>query len=61
LPLLEAYLGVVEAGECIDINRDTLCGWINAGKFQAYRIGNANKIDRSYLADWLEEREMAKK
>jgi hypothetical protein len=41
------------------INRDTLCDWINAGKFKAYRVGNANKIDRLYLADWLEARELA--
>jgi excisionase family DNA binding protein len=53
------YLGVVEAAECIGINRDTLCDWIKAGKFKAYRIGNANKIDRLYLADWLEARELA--
>jgi hypothetical protein len=26
------YLGVVEAAEFIDIHRDTLCDWINAGK-----------------------------
>ena len=50
------YLGVVEAAEFIDIHRDTLCDWINAGKFKAYRVGNANKIDRLYLADWLEKR-----
>jgi excisionase family DNA binding protein len=53
------YLGTVEAAEYIDINRDTLCDWIKAGKFKAYRVGNANKIDRSYLADWLEARELA--
>lgn len=52
------YLGVVEAAE---YNRDTLCDWINAGKFKAYRVGNANKIDRLYLADWLEKREMTGK
>ena len=28
-------------------------------RFQAYRIGNANMIDRAYLADWLEARELA--
>jgi excisionase family DNA binding protein len=54
------YLGVVEAAEILDMSRDTLCDWINAGKFKAYRVGNANKIDRLYLADWLEERELAK-
>jgi excisionase family DNA binding protein len=54
------YLGVVEAAELLNMSRDTLCDWINAGKFKAYRVGNANKIDRLYLADWLEEREMAK-
>jgi excisionase family DNA binding protein len=54
------YLGVVEAAEILDMSRDTLTDWINAGKFKAYRVGNANKIDRLYLAGWLEKRELAK-
>jgi hypothetical protein len=29
------------------------------GRFKAYRVGNANKIDRLYLADWLEALELA--
>jgi excisionase family DNA binding protein len=49
---------VVEAAEILDMSRDTLTDWINAGKFPAYRVGNANKIDRLYLADWLEAREL---
>jgi excisionase family DNA binding protein len=53
------YIGVVEAAELLNISRDTLCDWINAGTIKAYRIGNANKIDRLYLADWLEARELA--
>ena len=43
----------------IDINRYTLIDWINAGKVRASKIGNRFKIDRSYLADWLEARELA--
>jgi excisionase family DNA binding protein len=53
------YLSVVEAAEYLSISRDTLCDWINAGTIKAYRLGNANKIDRLYLADWLEERALA--
>jgi hypothetical protein len=33
--------------------------WIIAGTMKASRIGNANMIDRLYLADWLEKRELA--
>ena len=50
------YLGVVEAAELLDIHRDTLCDWINAGKFKAYRVG---KPIRSTASTWLEKREMA--
>ncbi len=39
--------------------RYTLIDWINAGTVRASKIGNASKIDRSYLADWLEARELA--
>jgi excisionase family DNA binding protein len=53
------YLSVVEAAEYLSISRDTLCDWINAGTIKAYRLGNANKLDRLYLADWLEERALA--
>jgi hypothetical protein len=30
------------------------------GTMKAYRIGNANMIDRAYLADWLEKRALTK-
>jgi excisionase family DNA binding protein len=40
-------------------HRYTLIDWINAGTLRASKIGNAFKIDRSYLADWLEARELA--
>jgi excisionase family DNA binding protein len=53
------YIGVREAAEYIDINRYTIIDWINAKKIRASMIGNAFKIDRAYLADWLEERELA--
>jgi hypothetical protein len=33
---------------------------IQAARFQAYRVGNANKIERLYQADWLEERALTK-
>jgi excisionase family DNA binding protein len=52
------YIGVRKAALYIDINRDTLIDWINAGKIRASKIGNAFKIDRSDLADWLEAREL---
>jgi excisionase family DNA binding protein len=52
-------LGVLAASKLIGRSKKTLNKWINAGTFHAYRIGNANKIDRSYLAAWLEERELA--
>jgi excisionase family DNA binding protein len=53
------YIGVRQAALYIDINRYTLIDWINAGTIHASKIGNAFKIDRSYLADWLEARELA--
>jgi excisionase family DNA binding protein len=53
------YIGVRKAAEYIDINRFTLIDWISAGTIRASKIGNAFKIDRSDLADWLEERELA--
>jgi excisionase family DNA binding protein len=52
------YIGVREAAEYIDINRYTLIDWINARTIRGSKIGNAFKIDRSYLADWLEAREL---
>ena len=51
------YIGVLAASKLIGRSKQTITKWINAGTFQAYRIGNANKIDRSYLADWLEAHE----
>jgi len=54
-----SYVGVRKAARYIDINRFTLIDWINAGRIRASKIGNAFKIDRSDLADWLEERELA--
>ena len=54
-------IGALAASKLVGRSKKTLTKWINAGTFQAYRVGNANKIDRSYLADWLEKREMATK
>ncbi len=52
------YIGVRETALYIDIHHDTLIDWINEKKIRASKIGNRFKIDRSYLADWLEAREL---
>jgi hypothetical protein len=53
------YIGVRAASKLTTRSTKTLNLWIAAGTMKAYRIGNANMIDRAYLADWLEARELA--
>lgn len=53
------YVGVLAASKLTCRSTKTLNKWIAAGTMKASRIGNANMIDRSYLADWLEARELA--
>jgi hypothetical protein len=53
------YIGVLAASKLVCRSTKTLNIWIVAGTMKASRIGNANMIDRSYLADWLEARELA--
>ena len=55
------YIGVLAASKLVGRSKKTLNKWINAKTLKASRIGNANKIDRSYLADWLEARELGAK
>jgi excisionase family DNA binding protein len=53
-------ISALAASKLVGRSKKTLTKWINAGTFQVYRVGNANKIDRSYLADWLEKRALTK-
>jgi excisionase family DNA binding protein len=50
------YIGVKEAAAYLGVRKETLLDWIKAGSFPCYKIGNALKIDRAELADWLEAR-----
>jgi excisionase family DNA binding protein len=51
------YIGALAASKLVGRSKKTLIKWINAGTVRASKIGNAFKIDRSDLADWLEARE----
>jgi Helix-turn-helix domain len=51
------YIGVLAASKLVGRSKQTLAKWITHKTLKASRIGNADMIDRSYLADWLEKRE----
>jgi excisionase family DNA binding protein len=53
------YISVLAASKLLCRSKKTITKWIHAGTFKATRIGNGDVIDRSYLADWLEARQLA--
>jgi excisionase family DNA binding protein len=50
--------GVPEVCQVLGISRNTAFAWIKVGRLKAYRIGNSLKVDRVYLAEWVEARQL---
>jgi excisionase family DNA binding protein len=51
------YIGVKDAADYLGIRKETLLDWVKAGTIPVSQIGNALKMDRADLAEWLETRQ----
>jgi excisionase family DNA binding protein len=49
----ESFLTTKEVMELLQLRRNTVCDWANAGRIPAVRTASGYRFDPRVLADWL--------
>lgn len=49
----DCWIGIEQAAQYIDVNKDTIRNWIKKGSIPAHKVGKLWKFKKSELDEWI--------
>ncbi len=49
----DSWIGIEQAAQYLDVNKDTIRNWIKKGSVPAHKVGKLWKFKKSELDEWI--------
>ncbi len=49
----DGWIGIDQAAQYLDVNKDTIRNWIKKGNIPAHKVGKLWKFKKSELDEWI--------
>ena len=56
----DGWIGIEQAAQYLDVNKDTIRNWIKKTNIPAHRVGKLWKFKKSELDEWIKSGQSAK-